>query len=81
MLEDDGRVISNFIVQALGGDKITIYGDGTQTRSFCYIEDQIEGQIRLMNSDYHLPVNIGNPREITINKLCEILKNQKVIHS
>jgi UDP-glucuronate decarboxylase len=74
MDKDDGRVVTNLIRQMLNNEDITIYGDGTQTRSFCYIEDQIEGQIRLMNSDYYLPVNIGNPREITINKLCEILK-------
>ena len=74
MDKDDGRVITNLVRQMLNNEDITIYGDGTQTRSFCYIDDQIEGQIRLMNSDYHLPVNIGNPREITVNKLCEIIK-------
>ena len=74
MDKDDGRVITNLVRQMVNNEDITIYGDGKQTRSFCYIDDQIEGQIRLMNSDYHFPVNIGNPREITVNKLCEILK-------
>lgn len=74
MDKDDGRVVTNLVRQMVNNEDITIYGDGTQTRSFCYIDDQIEGQIRLMNSDYHFPVNIGNPREITVNKLCEILK-------
>jgi UDP-glucuronate decarboxylase len=64
--ENDGRVISNFIMQALRKEPITIYGDGSQTRSFCYVEDQVEGLLRLMDSDYHMPVNIGNPHEITI---------------
>jgi dTDP-glucose 4,6-dehydratase len=63
---NDGRVISNFLRQALNGEDLTIYGDGTQTRSFCYVSDQIEGQIRLMNSREHSPVNIGNPVEFTI---------------
>lgn len=74
MDKNDGRVVTNLITQMLNNEDITIYGDGTQTRSFCYIDDQIEGQIRLMNSDYHYPVNIGNSKEITVNKLCEILK-------
>ncbi|HEY3705716.1 MAG TPA: UDP-glucuronic acid decarboxylase family protein [Terracidiphilus sp.] len=63
---NDGRVISNFLRQALGGDDLTIYGDGSQTRSFCYVSDQIEGQLRLMHSSEHLPVNVGNPEEFTI---------------
>jgi dTDP-glucose 4,6-dehydratase len=63
---NDGRVISNFLRQALSGEELTIYGDGTQTRSFCYVSDQIEGEIRLMQSDEHTPVNIGNPVEFTI---------------
>jgi dTDP-glucose 4,6-dehydratase len=62
----DGRVISNFIMQALRGDPLTIYGDGNQTRSFCYVDDLIEGILRLSRSDEHLPVNIGNPGEFTI---------------
>ncbi|NEQ98792.1 MAG: SDR family oxidoreductase, partial [Cyanothece sp. SIO2G6] len=66
MLEDDGRVVSNFIVQALRGIPLTVYGDGAQTRSFCYVSDLIEGMMRLMNGDYIGPVNIGNPGEYTI---------------
>ena len=72
---DDGRVISNFICQALKNNDITIYGDGTQTRSFCYINDLIEGLIKLMDSNYNLPVNIGNPNEITIKKIAELIVN------
>lgn len=63
---NDGRVIPAFIGQALRGEPLTIFGDGNQTRSFCYIDDQVEGIYRLLLSDYHLPVNIGNPDEITI---------------
>jgi UDP-glucuronate decarboxylase len=66
---NDGRVISNFIVQALENKPITIYGDGSQTRSFCFIDDQVRGLISLMESDYSLPVNIGNPYEITIMEI------------
>jgi dTDP-glucose 4,6-dehydratase len=62
----DGRVISNFMVQALRGEALTIYGDGRQTRSFCYVDDLIEGIVRLSRSDEHFPVNIGNPDEYTI---------------
>ena len=62
----DGRVISNFMMQALRGEPLTIYGDGKQTRSFCYVDDLIEGILRLSRSDEHLPVNIGNPDEFTI---------------
>jgi dTDP-glucose 4,6-dehydratase len=62
----DGRVISNFMMQALRGEPLTIYGDGNQTRSFCYVDDLIEGILRLSRSDEHLPVNIGNPNEFTI---------------
>jgi len=72
MLENDGRVVSNFIVQALRGDKITIYGTGAQTRSFCYVDDLIEGLIRLMNVDkVHDPVNLGNAGEFTIKELAD----------
>ncbi len=74
MLANDGRVVSNFIVQALRGDKLTIYGDGSQTRSFCYVSDLVEGFIRLMNTeadDIHMPVNIGNPGEFTMNELAD----------
>jgi UDP-glucuronate decarboxylase len=72
MLENDGRVVSNFIVQALRGQELTIYGTGEQTRSFCYVDDLVEGFIRLMNTeaeDIHLPINIGNPGEFTMNEL------------
>jgi len=72
MLEDDGRVVSNFVVQALRGQPLTLYGEGQQTRSFCYVEDLIEGLIRLMNVDgLHEPVNLGNPGEFTIMQLAE----------
>jgi UDP-glucuronate decarboxylase len=71
MAEGDGRVVSNFIVQALRGEDITIYGDGSQTRSFCYYEDNLNGMMALMASDYHEPVNIGNPDEFTIKELAE----------
>lgn len=63
---DDGRVISNFMMQSLRGDPLTIYGDGQQTRSFCYVDDLIEGIVRLSRSNEHMPVNIGNPDEFTI---------------
>ncbi len=74
MMENDGRVVSNFVVQALKGEELTIYGDGTQTRSFCYVSDLVDGIIRLMNAegdDIHMPVNIGNPGEFTMNELAE----------
>ena len=73
MQANDGRVVSNFIVQALNGDDITIYGDGSQTRSFCYVDDLIEGFIRMMNTDSNVtgPVNLGNPGEFTIKQLAE----------
>jgi UDP-glucuronate decarboxylase len=72
MLENDGRVVSNFIVQALKGEQLTIYGSGEQTRSFCYVDDLVEGLIRLMNIDgWHKPVNLGNPCEFTIKELAE----------
>jgi UDP-glucuronate decarboxylase len=73
MHPNDGRVVSNFIVQALRGDDITIYGDGSQTRSFCYVDDLIEAMIRAMNTadDFTGPVNIGNPHEFTIRQLAE----------
>lgn len=74
---DDGRVVPNFIQQALRGEPLTIYGDGLQTRSFCYVSDLVEGICRLMQSDFHEPVNIGNPNEtsirefaVLINELC-----------
>jgi dTDP-glucose 4,6-dehydratase len=66
LLPDDGRVISSFMMQALRGEPLTIYGDGSQTRSFCYVDDLIEGILRLSRSEEHLPVNLGNPAEFTI---------------
>jgi len=69
----DGRVVSNFIVQALRGDPLTIYGDGSQTRSFCYVDDEIEGILRLFQSDRVKPTNIGNPQEITIAELAQVV--------
>jgi len=88
MLENDGRVVSNFIVQALRGEDLTIYGSGEQTRSFCYVDDLVEGFIRLMNTeadDIHLPVNIGNPGEFTMNELAQevaktVGKDIKITH-
>ena len=75
MLENDGRVVSNLIVQALKGIPLTIYGDGSQTRSFCYASDLIEGFIRLMNCDYVGPVNIGNPGEYSILQLAKTIQD------
>ncbi len=76
MNPNDGRVISNFIVQALKNEDITIYGDGNQTRSFCYVDDLIEGMVRFMNcNDFLGPVNIGNPSEFTIRELAEKVIN------
>ena len=72
MLPNDGRVVSNFIVQALNGEDLTIYGDGSQTRSFCYVDDLIEGFVRMMNQDKIIgPVNIGNPGEFTMLELAK----------
>lgn len=68
---DDGRALPAFIGQALKGEDLTVFGDGSQTRSFCYVDDLIEGIYRLLMSDYHLPVNIGNPDEITIKEFAE----------
>ena len=70
---NDGRVVPNFIGQALRGEDITVYGDGSQTRSFCYVSDEVEGLYRLMMSDYSLPVNIGNPEEHTILEFARII--------
>ncbi|HEY9046166.1 MAG TPA: UDP-glucuronic acid decarboxylase family protein [Ohtaekwangia sp.] len=82
---NDGRVLPAFIGQALRGEDLTVFGDGSQTRSFCYVDDQVEGIYRLLMSDYHLPVNIGNPDEITIRDFAEeIVKltgtKQKVVY-
>ena len=76
MLLDDGRVVSNFIVQALRGEPLTLYGDGSQTRSFCYVSDLIEGLIRLMNGVHTGPINLGNPDEFTIRELAELVRTQ-----
>ncbi|GMV92859.1 MAG: NAD-dependent dehydratase [Candidatus Hydrogenedentota bacterium] len=74
MLINDGRVVSNFIVQALRGEPITIYGDGSQTRSFCYVDDLVDGIIRMMDADgFTGPVNLGNPGEFTIRELAELV--------
>lgn len=75
MLPNDGRVVSNFIVQALQGKPLTVYGDGSQTRSFCYVSDLVEGLIRLMNQDFIGPVNLGNPDEYTILELAQTIQN------
>jgi len=88
MHPQDGRVVSNFIVQALHGQDITIYGDGSQTRSFCYRDDLIEGMIRLMEyqgDDAHLPMNIGNPNEFTMIELANLVikltgSKSRIIH-
>ncbi len=74
MLENDGRVVSNFIVQALRGIPLTVYGDGSQTRSFCYVWDLVEGLMRLMNGDQIGPINLGNPGEYTILQLAQIIQ-------
>lgn len=72
MLLDDGRVVSNFIVQALRGEPLTLYGDGTQTRSFCYVSDLVSGMIAMMNCEGFIgPVNLGNPNEMTVKQLAE----------
>ena len=87
MLPNDGRVVSNFIVQALKNEEITMYGDGTQTRSFCYVSDMTEGIIKMMNSsdDFIGPVNLGNPNEISMVQLAEVIKRltgskSRIIH-
>ena len=76
MSPSDGRVVSNFIVQALRNNEITIYGDGTQTRSFCYVDDLINGLMLLMESNFNSPINIGNTVEIKILELAELIKNK-----
>jgi len=70
---DDGRVVPNFVGQALRGEPLTIYGDGAQTRSFCFVDDLVEGILRLLKSDEHEPTNIGNPREISIRDFAEVI--------
>ncbi|MBW4679606.1 MAG: SDR family oxidoreductase [Microcoleus vaginatus WJT46-NPBG5] len=75
MLENDGRVVSNFIVQSLKGIPLTVYGDGSQTRSFCYVSDLVEGLIRLMNGEHIGPINLGNPDEYTILELAQKIQH------
>ena len=70
---NDGRVVPNFMKQALRGEDLTVYGDGNQTRSFCYVSDEIDGFLRLSKSDEHLPVNIGNPNEFTILECAQLV--------
>lgn len=72
---EDGRVVSNFVNQILNGENVTIYGDGNQTRSFCYIDDLVSGLLKLMDSDITGPVNLGNPREISVKTLAETIGN------
>ena len=81
MLKKDGRVISNFVVQALQNLPISIYGDGNQTRSFCYVNDTIDGLMKLMDSEYYFPVNIGNPKEYKIIKIAKIIKEKTFSNS
>jgi len=76
MLPDDGRVVSNFIVQALRGEPLTLYGEGSQTRSFCYVDDLVDGLIRMMNSDHMGPINLGNPDEFSIRQLAETVRDK-----
>ena len=82
---NDGRVIPAFMGQALRGEDLTVFGDGSQTRSFCYVDDEVEGIYRLLMSDYAMPVNIGNPNEFTIKELAEIVieligSKSKIVH-
>ena len=82
---NDGRALPAFMSQALNGQDLTVFGDGSQTRSFCYVDDLVEGIYRLLLSDYHLPVNIGNPQEITLNQFAEEIialtgSKQKIIY-
>ena len=74
MASEDGRVVSNFVVQALQNKALTLYGNGNQTRSFCFVDDLVEGLIKLMNSNYIGPINLGNPREVTIAELADIIR-------
>jgi nucleoside-diphosphate-sugar epimerase len=69
----DGRVVPNFIAQALRGEDVTVYGDGNQTRSFCYVTDLVEGILRLLWSDHPTPVNVGNPREMTVLQFAKLI--------
>jgi UDP-glucuronate decarboxylase len=76
MLENDGRVVSNFIAQSLKGNPLTVYGDGSQTRSFCYVTDLVDGLMKLMDGDHTGPINIGNPEEYTILQLAEKVRDK-----
>jgi UDP-glucuronate decarboxylase len=76
MLKNDGRVVSNFITQALANKPITVYGTGTQTRCFCYVDDMVAGLKKLMDSDCSKPINLGNPVEITVNELAMRISNK-----
>ncbi len=75
MRAEDGRAVPQFVTQALAGEPITVYGDGSQTRSLCYVDDLIEGLIRLLHSEYRLPVNLGNPHEVTMLELAEMVRD------
>ena len=81
MRPGDGRVVSNFIVQALRGEPLTAYGDGSQTRSFCYVSDEVEGIYRLFKSSETMPVNVGNPNEFTVRELAELVLELTGSHS
>ncbi|RKY37484.1 MAG: SDR family NAD-dependent epimerase/dehydratase [Candidatus Omnitrophota bacterium] len=70
---DDGRVIPTFVTQALKGENLTVFGDGSQTRSFCYVEDLIDGVMKLMEVEYHLPMNLGNPQEVSVLELAQLV--------
>ncbi len=74
MSKDDGRVVTNFLHQALDGQKLTLYGDGKQTRSFCYVDDQIDGWMKMIAADVEGPINIGNPKEFTLLELIEVIE-------
>jgi len=80
---DDGRVVPNFICQALRGEPLTVYDDGSRTRSFCYVSDMVEGMVRLLQADEHLPINMGNPREMTVlefaNKVLQVVSSRSEI--
>ncbi|NJN32050.1 MAG: SDR family oxidoreductase [Synechococcales cyanobacterium RM1_1_8] len=76
MLENDGRVVSNFVAQALRGEPLTVYGDGSQTRSFCYVADLVDGLMRLMNGSHMGPINLGNPGEYTILELAQMIQDK-----
>ena len=76
MLENDGRVVSNFIVQALRGQPLTLYGEGKQTRSFCYVDDLVQGFLKLMEGEHTGPMNLGNPGEFTIRQLAELVRER-----